>query len=170
MLKDEKILVVDDEQVILDAVSRIASSEGMHVDSEIEASSALKKLSQKEYSLILCDIMMPQMDGFTFLDELQKRKIITPVIMITGYSTVENAVKSLYKGAIDFVPKPFTFEELNSSINRGIKFFKIQKGVEDAKSRDDKTSLLYVSGPPKYKRLGNISWMNLKFEGFAEIG
>ena len=170
MLKDEKILVVDDEQVILDAVSRIASSEGMHVDSEIEASSALKKLSQKEYSLILCDIMMPQMDGFTFLDELQKRKILTPVIMITGYSTVENAVKSLYKGAIDFVPKPFTFEELNSSINRGIKFFKIQKGVEDAKSRDDKTSLLYVPGPPKYKRLGNISWMNLKFEGFAEIG
>lgn len=170
MLKDEKILVVDDEQVILDAVSRIASSEGMHVDSAIEASSALKKLSQKEYSLILCDIMMPQMDGFSFLDELQKRKILTPVIMITGYSTVENAVKSLYKGAIDFVPKPFTFEELNSSINRGIKFFKIQKGVEDAKSRDDKTSLLYVPGPPKYKRLGNISWMNLKFEGFAEIG
>ena len=170
MLKDEKILVVDDEQVILDAVSRIASAEGMQVDSEIDATVALKKFSQKEYSLILCDIMMPQMDGFTFLDEIQKRKILTPVIMITGYSTVENAVKSLYKGAIDFVPKPFTFEELNSSINRGIKFYRIQKGVEDAKSRNDKASLLYVPGPPKYKRLGNLSWMNLKFEGIAEIG
>jgi len=170
MFKDEKILVVDDEQVILDAVSRIASAEGFHVDSEIKAVSALKKIKQKEYSLILCDIMMPQMDGFSFLEELQKRKILTPVIMITGYSTVENAVKSLYKGAIDFVPKPFTFEELNSSINRGIKFYRIQKGVEDAQFRNDKSSLLYVPGPPKYKRLGNLSWMNLKFEGVAVIG
>jgi FixJ family two-component response regulator/glycine cleavage system H lipoate-binding protein len=170
MLKDEKILVVDDEQVILDAVSRIASAEGMQVDSEIDATAALKKISNKEYSLVLCDIMMPQMDGFTFLDEIQKRKILTPVIMITGYSTVENAVKSLYKGAVDFVPKPFTFEELNSSINRGIKFYRIQKGVEDAKSRNDKSSLLYVTGPPKYKRLGNLSWMNLKYEGVADIG
>ena len=170
MFKGEKILVVDDEKVILDAVSRIASAEGLYVDSETEALSALKKISKKDYVLIFCDIMMPQMDGFAFLDELQKRKIITPVIMITGYSTVENAVKSLYKGAIDFVPKPFTFEELNSSINRGIKFYQVQKGVEEAKSRNDKTSLLYVSGPAKYKRLGNLSWINLEFEGVALVG
>ena len=76
MFRDEKIFVIDDEQVILDAVSRIASADGFHVDSEIDAASALKKISQKEYSLILCDIMMPQMDGFTFLDELQKEKLL----------------------------------------------------------------------------------------------
>ena len=97
MLKDEKILVVDDEQVILNAVTRIGSAEGLIVDSENNAASALKKLSQKEYSLILCDIMMPGMDGFMFLDEMQKRKILTPVIMITGYSTVENAVNLFTK-------------------------------------------------------------------------
>lgn len=170
MLSGEKILVIDDEQVILNAVSRIATAEGLNVDSENDASSALKKLSHKEYSLILCDIMMPQMDGFAFLDEMQKRKILTPVIMITGYSTVENAVKSLYKGAIDFVPKPFTFEELNSSINRGIRFNKIQKGIEEAKSKNDKTSIGYVPGPPKYKRLGNLSWVNFESVGTAVIG
>jgi glycine cleavage system H protein len=90
--------------------------------------------------------------------------------MITGYSTVENAVKSLYKGAIDFVPKPFTFEELNSAISRGIKFYRVQKGIEDAKSRNDKGSIIYVPGPPKYKRLGNLSWMNLESVGTAVIG
>lgn len=169
-MKNEKILVIDDEQIILNAVSRIASAEGFEVDSDNDASSALKKISHKEYSLILCDIMMPQMDGFTFLDEVQRRKISTPVIMITGFSTVENAVKSLYKGAIDFVPKPFTFEELNSSINRGIKYYRVQKGIEEAKSRNDKSSLMYVPGPPKYKRLGNLSWMNLETEGNAVIG
>lgn len=169
-MKNDKILVIDDEQVILDAVSRIASAEGFEVDSDNDASSALKKISHKEYSLILCDIMMPQMDGFTFLDEMQKRRLATPVIMITGFSTVENAVKSLYKGAIDFVPKPFTFEELNSSINRGIKYHHVQKGIEEAKFRNDKSSLLYVPGPPKYKRLGNLSWMNLESIGVAVVG
>ncbi|MBK9098181.1 MAG: response regulator [bacterium] len=170
MFKNEKILIIDDEQVILNAVSRIASAEGFQVDSNNDASAALKQLSNKDYSLILCDIMMPHMDGFTFLDEIQKRKIPTPVIMITGFSTVENAVKSLYKGAIDFVPKPFTFEELNSSINRGIKYHRIQKGIEEAKFRNDKSSLSYVPGPPKYKRLGNLSWMNLETEGISVIG
>ncbi len=51
--------------------------------------------------------MMPDIDGFKFLDELRKIEISSPVIMTTGYSTVENAVKSLYNGAIDFIPKPF---------------------------------------------------------------
>jgi FixJ family two-component response regulator/glycine cleavage system H lipoate-binding protein len=168
--RDDKILVIDDEEIILKAVSRIASAEGFLVDSEANAFSALKRISQENYSLILCDIMLPQMDGFAFLDEMQKRNILTPVMMITGYSTVENAVKSLYKGAIDFVPKPFTFEELNSSIRRGIKYYQIQKEVETAKSINDKTSVLYVTGPPKYKRLGNLSWMNLESEGIAVIG
>jgi CheY-like chemotaxis protein/glycine cleavage system H lipoate-binding protein len=170
MAKDEIILVIDDEQVILQAVSRIALAEGLNIDSDNNARSALKKLSQKEYSLILCDIMMPEMDGFMFLEEMQKRKLFTPVIMITGFSTVENAVKSLYKGAIDFVPKPFTFEELKSSINRGLQFHRIQQRIEDAKSRNDKGTIAYVPGPPKYQRLGNLSWMNLESEGIAVIG
>jgi DNA-binding NtrC family response regulator len=106
MAEIKNILVVDDEQVILDAISRIASSEEVKVDSESNAKVALKRISQKKYSLILCDILMPEMDGFIFLDELQKTKQSIPVIMITGYSTVENAVKSLYKGAVDFLPKP----------------------------------------------------------------
>lgn len=170
MIKDEKILVVDDEQVILHAVSRIASAEGLNVDSENNASSALKKLSQKEYSLILCDIMMPQMDGFMFLDEMQKRKISTPVIMITGYSTVENAVKSLYKGAIDFVPKPFTFEELQSSIVRGLEYNKLQKRIEETKLKNNGTISTYIPCPPKYYRLGALSWLKFESEGIAVIG
>lgn len=170
MPSGEKILVIDDEQVILTAVSRIASSEGFNVDSDYSADSALKKLSQKEYSLILCDIMMPQMDGFTFLDELQKRKIATPVIMITGYSTVENAVKSLYKGAIDFVPKPFTFEELQSSIARGLEYGKLQQRIEEAKLKKNGGIITYTPCPPKYFRLGFISWLKLESEGVVIIG
>ncbi len=170
MPNGEKILVVDDEQVILNAVSRIASAEGLNVDSESNAVSALKKLSQNEYSLILCDIMMPQMDGFAFLAEMQKSKVSTPIVMITGYSTVENAVKSLYKGAIDFVPKPFTFEELQSSIVRGLEYYKLQKRIEETKLKKNGGIITYIPCPPKYYRLGALAWLKHESEGVAVIG
>lgn len=170
MAKDEKILVIDDEQVILDAVSRIVSSEEIKVDVETNSKNALKLLSQKDYSLVLCDILMPEMDGFSVLEEIQNRKKNIPVIMITGYSTVENAVNSLYKGAIDFIPKPFTFEELKSAINRGLEYYRLQKRVEEAKSQNNVGAITFVPCPPKYFRLGNLSWIKLESEGFAIIG
>lgn len=170
MAKDEKILVIDDEQVILDAVSRIVSAEEIKVDVETNAKNALKMLSQKSYSLVLCDILMPEMDGFSVLEEIQSKKINIPVIMITGYSTVENAVNSLYKGAIDFISKPFTFEELKSAINRGLEYSRLQKRVEGAKSLKNVGAVTFVPCPPKYYRLGNLSWINIESEGSAILG
>ena len=116
MKKETIILIIDDEQVILDAVSKIALSEGWEVDTVLNVKDGLNKLKINKYSLILSDIMMPETDGFQLLEELYAKQIDIPVIMITGYSTVENAVKSLYKGAIDFIPKPFTIDELVSTM------------------------------------------------------
>jgi DNA-binding NtrC family response regulator len=120
MNKKAKILLIDDEQVVLDAVSKIASLERWEVDAVLNVQDGLNKLSSNKYELILSDIMMPDKDGFQLLEALYSMQINIPVIMITGYSTVENAVKSLYNGAIDFIPKPFTYEEITSSICRGL--------------------------------------------------
>ena len=103
MSKKTKILLIDDEQVILDAVSKIASLERWEVDTVMNVKDGLDKLNGDKYSLILSDIMMPDKDGFQLLEELYAKQINIPVIMITGYSTVENAVKSLYHGAVDFI-------------------------------------------------------------------
>ena len=64
---------------------------------------------------------------FKFLDELRNKNSNSVVIMMTGYSTVENAVNSLYKGAIDFIPKPFTVDELLSSVYRANKYQEIKE-------------------------------------------
>jgi CheY-like chemotaxis protein len=170
MAEDKSILVIDDEQVIIDAISRIASAEGIKVDAETNGKDALKKISQKEYSLILCDILMPEMDGFMFIDELQKMKKQIPVIMITGFSTVENAVKSLYKGAIDFVSKPFTFEELKSSISRGIEYNNLLTKTDQKKPIQNDGDIAFVPCPPQYHRFGNISWINHESEGIIILG
>lgn len=164
------ILVIDDEQVILDAVKKICGSENYDVEESPDAKDALRKLEKKRFDLILCDIMMPEIDGFKFIDEVNLRKIETPVIMTTGYSTVENAVNSLYKGAIDFIPKPFTADELLNSVSRGMKYFEIQKTLKENARLNRDSTLIYVACPAKYYRLGYASWISVENKGTALIG
>ncbi|MCK5457839.1 MAG: response regulator, partial [Melioribacteraceae bacterium] len=112
--------------------------------------------------------MMPEMDGFQFLDIVNQKRINTPVIMTTGYSTLENAVQALHNGAIAFVPKPFTLEELTSVFKRGMEYAKIFNKFSAQSSNDDLLSI--IPCPPKYFRLGYDSWMNEEFEGTVKIG
>ncbi len=168
--KKYDILVIDDEEVIIDAVKRIAGGEGFKIDSSLSAKAALDKLSEREYNLIITDIMMPEMDGFQFLDELEKRKLKIPVVITTGYSTVEMAVKSLAKGAIGYIPKPFTLEELLSVIYRGIEFKKIEEEISKEQFNQSDSSIIYVPCPPKYYRLGYNSWINIDNEGSVFVG
>ncbi|MGE5795204.1 MAG: response regulator [Ignavibacteria bacterium] len=165
--KQWDILVIDDEQVIIEAVVKICSSENFIVDSAIDAQIALTKLVKNIYRLIICDIMMPGMDGFEFLDELNIRKINSALIMTTGFSTVDNAVRSLYSGAIDFIPKPFTTDELLSSVIRGMKYIEIQSLL---KTQKDDSAVVYVPCPAKYYRLGYSSWASEESTGSILIG
>ena len=170
MSKQIDILVIDDEQVIIEAVKKICSSEDYSVDSSLDANEALKKIDASKYKLIVCDIMMPEMDGFEFLDQLHVRKNDTPVITTTGFSTVENAVKSLYKGAIDFIPKPFTVDEILNSIFRGMKYLEIQERIKAQNENGDKSTIVYVTCPSKYYRLGYSSWMVSDSSGSVLVG
>lgn len=170
MSKQFDILVIDDEQVVVDAVIKICTAEGYKVDSAFDASEALKKFRTENYRIILCDIMMPEIDGFQLLNEVIKRNIESPLIMTTGFSTVENAVKSLYNGAIDFVPKPFTSDELLSSVIRGLRYSDIQKRLKPADMNTDDSSIAYVPCPAKYSRLGYSSWAFQDLSGSVLIG
>jgi glycine cleavage system H protein len=112
--------------------------------------------------------MMPGIDGFGFLEEVHKRKIPSEVIMTTGFSTVENAVKSLYSGAIDFIPKPFTTDELINSVLRGMNYIRIQNSLKNYGK--DNPEIAYVPCPAKYYRLGYSSWVSEENTGSVLIG
>lgn len=164
-----KILVIDDEPVIVESVVRLCSSEGMEVDGVLDAKEALKKIERYNYELIITDIMMPEMDGFQFLSTIRRMNIQTPVIITTGYSTVENAVKSLSEGAIDFLPKPFTFEELISCAQRGLKYGQILKNIL-AKNKPGQFNDEFVPCPVSYYRLGYNTWIRPDMDGSAKTG
>ena len=170
MTKTSDILVIDDEQVVIDAVIKICALDNYTVDVAMTVSQAIEKLSHNNYEIIISDIMMPDGDGFQILDEAHNRNLDSAIIMMTGFSTVENAVNSLYKGAIDFIPKPFTVDELLNSVFRANKYRKIISKLNQMSMKNQNGEILYVNCPAKYFRLGYSSWMCQERDGSVLIG
>jgi CheY-like chemotaxis protein/glycine cleavage system H lipoate-binding protein len=168
MVRD--VLVIDDEPTVTQAVMKVCSEEGMTVAAADNASAALRLLEDSKFRLVLCDIMMGELDGFQFLEELDRRGIQTPVIMMTGYSTVENAVKSLTStGTVDYISKPFTADELLTVIRRSLRCAMLLDEAESA-GLPRHNSMSYVPCPANYYRLGYVSWVVMEDEGTARIG
>jgi len=171
MKKKLDILAIDDEQVILDSIQKLCSLEKWHVDTALDVTTALNKMSQTGYELIICDIMLPEIDGFQFLKKAQDMNNQTPIIITSGFASYQNAVKALYNGALDFIPKPFTMDELLSVIQRGFKFHDILR-AHNYDIFNPQTGVLpeYSMNPSDYKRLGFSTWAKEQEDGSMRIG
>ena len=107
-----KILIVDDERAIRRALREIREFEEFEVDEAENGKEALDKAKLDTYDIIFCDIKMPEMDGMEVLDGLQKAKIDSPVIMISGHGNIDTAVQAIKKGAFDFIEKPLDLNRI----------------------------------------------------------
>ena len=167
MTEKYDILVIDDESVIIDSVMKVGEFGGHTVDSAGTAGAALVKLSSNRYRIMICDVMMPEMNVFRFLDEVRRMGLDTPVIMTTGLSTLQNAVRSLLAGAVGFLPKPFTVGELLSRIRRALQYEELLGRI---KSGELKEADLFEDYPEEYRRLGHASWLNTEAGGVVSVG
>ncbi|MBI5595850.1 MAG: response regulator [Elusimicrobia bacterium] len=167
MKQRRDILVVDDEAVVTAAVARVCGQEGLSVDQAEGGPAGLAFLEAAEYRLVLCDVMMPGMDGFRFMAELEARGVRAPLVMATGYSTVENAVRALAQGAVDCLPKPFTAEELLAVVRRGLACGRL---LSAAPGRPGADALPFVPCPARYHRLGRVAWASVEADGTALVG
>ena len=118
MLDDPKLLVVDDEEVICEGCRRVFSRQGFEVEKCSDACQGLSLAQKNDYSAILLDIKMPNMDGIAFLETLRKQKPDVPVVLMTGYPSIPNAASAIRLGASDYVTKPFTPEEISQAVHR----------------------------------------------------
>lgn len=100
------ILIIDDEKAIRKTLSEILSYEGYKIDEAGDGEEGLKKLKEKEFDVVLCDIKMPKIDGLEFLEKSRETNADTPIIMISGHGTIETAVEAVKKGAYDYISKP----------------------------------------------------------------
>ncbi|NTU42579.1 MAG: response regulator [Nitrospirales bacterium] len=103
-----RILVVDDEEIILTSCERILAPEGYQVDMAVSGKDALSLLEKGSYDLIITDIKMPEMDGIEFMGLVREKKPDIAIIVITGYPSQESIREALSLRIVDYLPKPFS--------------------------------------------------------------
>jgi len=115
-----KILVVDDEDIVIHSCKRILADELHLVDSATNGHDALRRIEESPFDLMILDIMMPHMDGLEVLQQVKERHPEVDVIMVTGLSQIQTAVKAMKLGAFDYLPKPFDPDELKLVVQRAL--------------------------------------------------
>lgn len=115
-----RILVIDDESGIREGSKRALSSQGFLVDTAENGEEGLEKIRAVDYDLILLDVMMPGISGIDLIEKIHEVDPETVIIIITGYATVEMAVRAIKQGAYDFLTKPFSVDDLLLVVQQGL--------------------------------------------------
>lgn len=127
------VLIIDDEREICDSISMILEYEGYTVDSTTSASEGLKKFSEQDFSAVLLDIQMPEMNGFEVLKKIKEIKPSASVIIISAHGSVENAIKATKLGAFDFLEKPIDRDKLLISVRNATEQATLKEENEEIK-------------------------------------
>ena len=121
-MKPRRILVIDDESVICDACRLVLAEKGHSVDHCLTGNAGLLAIEGGKYDLILLDVKLPDVDGMEILKSVRKKGPVPVVIVMTGYSTMSNALQAMKLGAADYLAKPFTDDELVEAVEKSFAY------------------------------------------------
>jgi CheY-like chemotaxis protein len=161
------ILVIDDEQIVVDSLRKVLDFVGWRAEVVYDVASARRRLAGGDISALMTDIMLPNESGEVLLKEIVFSNPEIPVVMITGYGTTDLALKMLNAGAFDFIPKPFSFEEMCAMAVRIGRFLSL--------SADERIRMLRglttcpESGHRRFCLRGHC-WVSLESDGLASVG
>ncbi len=173
-MEKESILIVEDDLQSLQAFEKILSTEGYETTAIDSSEEALKLIKKNEYNLVLSDIVMKGIDGLQILSETKKMNPETMVILITGYVTVETAIKALRDGAVDYILKPCKEDELKIRIKRALerqRLGKEHKQMEIALEESERKLNSIVSTVPdiiyRLDSTGKITFINVSVKKYG---
>jgi len=113
-----KVLVVDDEAVVVNSIRKILARKGFAVEEAFTCKDALAQVFSHDYDLVLLDMRMSDGNGMDVLQRIKAKRPELRVVIVTGYASIDTAVEAIQKGASDYMPKPFTPDELYNMANR----------------------------------------------------
>ena len=122
--KPTSILVLDDEPIVCKRLKSALEKRGYEVEIFSRSSDAFKRITERNFDIVITDLKMEGLDGMAFLTEVKKRSPSTEVIVITGFATMETAKESFQKGVFDFLAKPFKLGEIQDAVERAEKKIK----------------------------------------------
>lgn len=158
-MNDFEILFVDDDKDILFIVERYLSRQGYKVSVVDNGIDALGLVKKKDFDIVFTDFKMPEFDGLELLAAIKEYRPETEVVIVTGYGTMESAVKAMKFGSYDYIQKPFKLDVLKTLIDRV---------REESNLRDENVSLKRRLGDGQRHRYGAIVGMSLKMQAVYE--
>lgn len=124
--KNPRIFIIDDEESIRDSCTQVLTKEGYAVDTSSDGKEALAILDKSHFDVILLDLKLPGVPGIKILNQIKKNFSEIPVIIITGFASIESAVNTIKQGAFDYLAKPFSPEELRTMVKKALNATKSQ--------------------------------------------
>lgn len=193
-MKQINALVIDDEQIVLDSVKKILADEDCKVDVTLSGKKGIKMALKNPYDIVLTDIRMPEIGGLIVLRDIKRQKPELPVIIITGYASVQSAVQAMKLGASHYIEKPFAPDDLvravkdaldhaqrhepepQSVIHRAEMIRVLEMAASDDQFQQDLTRLgadaldaFDLSGPEKLAVItGDIHWIEAQVGSLAQ--
>lgn len=172
-----RILAVDDESIILDSFRKMLVLGGYSIDTVQNGSEALGLIRKHDYDFVFTDLKMPGMDGIEVTKAVRHLRPDIDVIVITGYATIESAVETVKYGAMDYVEKPFTEDELLEFVSAAVikrqarleqqmrhKIRLVQPGTGESKSRFELNVPAGVFVSPQH------AWAKIEMNGSVRVG
>jgi YesN/AraC family two-component response regulator len=169
-----KILVVDDEKIICRGCEKILSDAGYGVKTTLSAKNALDMLKEEAFDIVITDLKMPEMSGTELLKIIKQNYPHISVIVITGYSTVETAIEAMQLGAFDYLPKPFTSDQVNVVIQKVLERKNLLEEAERGKKEISKAQQIIGSLPTgiivvnAYKKIVDINSTFTRLIGYDD--
>lgn len=172
-----RILAVDDEEIILDSFRKILVLAGYSIDTVEAGKEALGLIKKYDYDFVFTDLKMPEMDGVDVTKAVKHLRPDIDVIVITGYATIETAVETMKYGALDYVQKPFTEDELVEFVNKSLikRQDKIEKQMKPTvrlvtPSTGESDSKHELNVPAGIFISPNHTWVSIEMNGTTRIG
>jgi ActR/RegA family two-component response regulator/glycine cleavage system H lipoate-binding protein len=171
MIYEANILVVDDDVTVCKSIANVLENEGFTVDKVYSGEEALDIVDKNnnKYALALVDLMLPGISGIQVLQEIKKKNPNITVVMITGYPSIKTAVESIKLSSFDYLPKPFTPDELCGLVARAMDRRRVYEEVAKHTGICEET-LVKISIPNDIYCIPQHSWAKLESDGKVRIG
>ncbi len=163
MVSEANVLVVDDEKTVCDSCERILSERGYSVRTALNGEEGIRHLENEPFDLMVVDLRMPGTDGIGVIKQARERRPETVILVITGYASVASAVEAMKLGAADYLPKPFTPDELSVAAAKALerRIGVTPKVAEGAELIGEKLTVLIEPGDLKemLRKLGRYVYV-----------
>lgn len=161
-----RILIIDDELPVCRSMASALAGGDYDVDTALSGNEALEKERENRYDVIVSDLMMPGISGIDLLRKIREARPEALVIMVTGYPSIKTAVESIKLGAFDYLPKPFTAQQLRTLVTRALSM----KSMSEEESAGTSSIYQGLEIPEGTYAIPGNSWVRRVENGHVRIG